>query len=247
MQPDNSVPFPVGSFPQPVPVPQPDPDSDPLVHVDFAASWLPLVIGSLLQLLEQPTWDTSDPTALHTAQLQANTLIAIFQESIPVYPPGLISYFAGATPPTGWLQCDGSAVSRTTYASLFAITGTTYGPGDGSTTFNLPDLRGRSPIGVGQQSGGTNFALGATGGEETHTLITAEIPSHTHTDAGHFHAVSNFLLTGTSVPPPLDAGTEVPHLTAFSGSASANIQNTGGDGAHNNIEPYQVLLPIIKF
>jgi microcystin-dependent protein len=85
--------------------------------------------------------------------------------------------WAAASAPTGWLLCDGSAVSRTTYAGLFAILSTTYGVGDGSTTFNLPDLRGRFPVG---KNAGTFSALGGTGGEETHTLTVPEMPAHTH-------------------------------------------------------------------
>jgi microcystin-dependent protein len=69
---------------------------------------------------------------------------------------GTIKEFAGATAPSGWLVCDGSAVSRTTFANLFSVIGTVYGVGDGSTTFNLPDFQGRSPKGVGTSSGGTD-------------------------------------------------------------------------------------------
>lgn len=72
--------------------------------------------------------------------------------------PGFIAPFAGSTAPDGWLVCDGSAISRTRYADLFAVIGTTYGSGDGNTTFNLPDFSdGKSPIGVG-----TNYALGTS-------------------------------------------------------------------------------------
>lgn len=70
-------------------------------------------------------------------------------------------------------MCDGSAVSRTTYATLFTAIGTAYGTGDGSTTFNIPDLRGRIAVG---KNAATFSTLGATGGEETHTLTTPEIP-----------------------------------------------------------------------
>ena len=78
-------------------------------------------------------------------------------------PVGSISLFAGTTAPNGWLICDGSAVSRTTYANLFSVIGTTYGSGDGSTTFNIPDLQGRVP--VGYKSSDTDFdTLGETGG-----------------------------------------------------------------------------------
>lgn len=111
--------------------------------------------------------------------------------------PGVIVPYAGSGSVDGWLNCDGSAVSRTTYADLFAIIGTTYGSGDGSTTFNLPDLRGRTIIGVGQGSGLTNRTLAATVGVETHPLVTSELPSHTHgvnitsgfVSADHAHSV----------------------------------------------------------
>ena len=101
-------------------------------------------------------------------------------------PAGIVSQFAGSTAPTGWMLCDGTAVSRTTYASLFAAIGTTYGAGDGSTTFNLPNLRGRVP--VGHDATQTEFdALGESGGAKTHTLSVAEMPSHTHVQDAHTH------------------------------------------------------------
>ena len=80
---------------------------------------------------------------------------------------GFIQPFAASTVPTGWLECDGSAVSRTTYADLFTVIGTTYGSGDGSTTFNLPDLKGK--VVAGYDSTDTDFdAIGETGGAKTH-------------------------------------------------------------------------------
>src|SRR5262249_33795822 len=88
-------------------------------------------------------------------------------------PPGTIVAFGGQTAPVGWLICDGSAVSAATYSRLFNAIGNAWGGSGG--TFNLPDLRGRAPIGAGQGSGLTNRALGdATIGEEVHTLIVAE-------------------------------------------------------------------------
>jgi microcystin-dependent protein len=91
------------------------------------------------------------------------------------------------------LLCDGSAKSRATYAALFAAIGTNYGAGDGSTTFNVPDFRGRVPLGAGTGPGLTARNLGATGGEESHVLVAGEIPAHSHgvTDPGHTHTVTD--------------------------------------------------------
>lgn len=98
---------------------------------------------------------------------------------------GSIVLFCGSTIPDHCLPCDGTAVSRSEYSDLFDAIGTTYGPGDGSTTFNLPDFSGRVPMGVSQ-----THALGSTGGEATHTLLGTEIASHAHAVAGHTHTNS---------------------------------------------------------
>lgn len=96
---------------------------------------------------------------------------------------GSIYMFAGSTAPEGFLVCDGSAVPRSTYADLFDSIGTNYGVGDGSTTFNLPDMAGRVAVGAS-----STYTLASTGGEETHVLTDQEIPSHTHTVPAHGHA-----------------------------------------------------------
>lgn len=103
---------------------------------------------------------------------------------------GFIAMFGRVTaPPAGWRYCNGDAISRTTFAALFAIIGTTFGAGDGSTTFNVPDFRSRSPIGAGQGAGLTNRVAGTFAGAET---AVADVPSHTHgvTDPGHNHTGS---------------------------------------------------------
>lgn len=89
---------------------------------------------------------------------------------------GSILMFAGETAPDGWLLCNGQAVSRTDYADLFAVIGVAYGSGDTSTTFNLPDLGGRVPVGVND-----TYLVGGHGGSETHYITTDEMPSHNHT------------------------------------------------------------------
>ena len=96
---------------------------------------------------------------------------------------GSIYMYAGSTPPNGFLLCDGSAVSRTVYADLFAEIGTIYGSGDGATTFNVPDLSGRVIVGVS-----ATHVLGDVGGEENHVLIADELPVHEHTIPSHGHS-----------------------------------------------------------
>jgi len=94
-------------------------------------------------------------------------------------PVSSVIAYAGSAAPTGWLLCDGSAISRSDYRILFDVIGTTYGTGDGATTFNLPDLRGRFPL--GKAASGTGSTLGATGGAIDHTHTG---PSHTHNVTG---------------------------------------------------------------
>lgn len=97
------------------------------------------------------------------------------------FPPGTIVTTAASSTPTGFVECNGSAISRTAYASLFTAIGTAFGAGDGSSTFNVPDLRGRCPIGAGTGSGLSSRVLGdQTIGVETVTLAAENLPPHTH-------------------------------------------------------------------
>lgn len=151
-------------------------------------------------------------------------------------PTGSIAMWGTGTAPTGWLLADGSAVSRTTYSALFALIGTTFGAGDGSTTFALPDFRGRAPIGAGTGSGLTARTLAGTVGAETHTLTAAEsgLPSHTHTIGG-------------ADTPNYAWGTNP--LKGTGSGASTDTGSTGGTGAssaHNNMQPSLVVNFIIK-
>ena len=105
------------------------------------------------------------------------------------FPTGIVQMYGGTAAPTGWLLCNGTAVSRTTYANLFAVCSTTYGTGDGSTTFNVPNFSSRIPIGVGTGSGLTARTLGTSYGAETSTLTSSNIPSLTtgNISADHTH------------------------------------------------------------
>jgi microcystin-dependent protein len=134
------------------------------------------------------------------------------QAGIALLPLGMVLPYAGLTEPSGYLFCYGQAVSRTTYAALYAIVADTYGAGDGSTTFNLPDLRGRVVAGQDDMGGSsanrlTNAndglngdTLGATGGGETQTLVTGNLPAYTPsgTNAG---GAASFTFSGASFQP----------------------------------------------
>lgn len=160
--------------------------------------------------------------------------------------PGLVVMYGAATAPTGWLLCNGTAVSRTTYAALFAVVGTSYGTGDGSTTFNLPNSMGRVAIGAGAGSGLTSRAVGATGGEENHTLTVAELAVHTHIQDSHAHGINTWNNSG-------GGGSAKPYMPAAgdpssysTNAATATNQNAGSGSAHNNIQPFFTPTYIIK-
>lgn len=109
-------------------------------------------------------------------------------------PVGEVSTWMTDTAPDGWLICDGQSVSRTTYADLFALWGEGFGAGDGTTTFNLPDFRFRSPIGTGSNFDETvSIGVGGQYGTETATLGEEELPAHNHaiTDPGHNHGITD--------------------------------------------------------
>ena len=154
-------------------------------------------------------------------------------------PAGIIAPFAGTSAPTGWLSCNGAAVSRTTYATLYAAIGTTWGVGDGSTTFNVPDLRGMFLRGTG-----TNGTYGTAIGQAVGTYAVDTYLNHTHTDSGHTHTY-----TMPDSPSPdgggVGYGASRGSSTQSTGTGTANIQTSTTGGTETKPKNYGVLY-IIK-
>lgn len=173
-----------------------------------------------------PIVDVSDG---ETKKIQAKRVGAggIAGDTVPI---GTIMPYSGSEEPVNWIVCDGRELNRFEYEDLFTIIGTTYGEGDGSTTFNIPNLKGKIPVGFDSEDGDFN-AVGKTGGEKTHTLTIEEMPKHRHgirTSAGSGGQVDNM------------------PWGAAPATQTTNTEYTGGNGAHNNMQPYLVQKYIIK-
>lgn len=234
--------------------------------------------------------------AVETAKINDAAVTAAKIESATIQlltPTGSITQYAGASAPTGWLMCDGSEVAIASYTALYNIltsTGTVFpfgtntngSGGAGSTHFRLPNFKGRVP--VGRDASQTEFdSLGETGGAKTHTLVTAEMPKHTHiqnahthtqdahghttVNAGtHSHTISTKETTSTSHAHQIgnaaagtagtdssattsgagDHGHTINNSTATNQQTTATNQDAGGDGAHNNLQPYITINYIVK-
>ena len=156
-----------------------------------------------------------------------------YHYAYPIVPVGAVIDFAGAALPTHYLLCNGAAVSRTTYRQLFAVIGTTWGAGDGSTTFNVPGLADHVTAGTGGSLG----ALGAKVGAATHTLTIAEMPAHNH--PGSTVAISN----GQVVDPPGGNAS----MQSLAGSFAVTVASQGGGAAHSIVQQTAIMQKIIRY
>jgi microcystin-dependent protein len=211
---------------------------------------------------------TSAKAVTFASSVTADTLVGTNGVSGPgTIPVGGTILWWTDTLPTNYLWCNHAAVSRTTYAALFALIGTTYGAGDGSTTFNLPDLRDVAPVGKGTMGGAsaagriTNYvttALGTVIGACLHLLTTGEMPSHTHTatstvtDPGHTHdGITGGVQSGSGAT-RMSAFTGTTNATGVVASATTGVTvatsnaNTGGGTSHDNVSPGTICNFIIR-
>lgn len=210
------------------------------------------LIGQLSDMAEVDNWlELGTVTADEAAEIAAKMLKGVIVVNFDPLPAGRVEDFAGTTTPDGWLDCDGASYDPADLPELFAAIGYTWG-GSGSS-FNVPDLRDKTTVG----EGGT-YALADSGGEATHTLTITELPSHDHnasgttaTDIGHTHVegstIPTAILIGAGVPAP--SAIPSPGVTGIGFAnitvTDPSISTTGGDGAHNNMQPFAALKKII--
>ena len=219
-----------------------------------------------IQLCTPAPASTRDVVTINTGTNQLEV------EPYGITPPGAIMQYAASASPLGWLLCDGTAVSRVTYARLFAVIGTTYGVGNGFTTFNVPNLQGRVPVGLNPVDPTFN-TLNNVGGEKTHILTVNELATHVHTgttdsagdhthaitDPGHSHTYLGVQSQGAASggdnvaennPRPTEiTSSNVTGITvndAGTHTHTFTTDQTGSSDPHNNLQPYIVLNYIIK-
>jgi microcystin-dependent protein len=251
-------------------------NSDIVVATNYMAS---LTLGSALPVASGGTGSTS--ATAYAVQCGGTTSTGAYQsvasvgtsgqvltsngagalpsfQTLTAFVSGMLMPYAGSTAPSGWLLCYGQAISRTTYADLFTAISTTYGSGDGSTTFNVPDFRGRAAFGLDNMggtaanritnavSGITGTTLGSAGGDQNSQ-------SHTHTasvtDPGHSHDYRGNQMSGSGgvVAPGTNTGTLQGTFNVNSNTTGITVSNsTTGSGSSQNMPPAIVVTYIIK-
>jgi len=233
--------------------PAPTPRADPVTSQGFTLPTVGLDRDTWGDLLNG-NWSRADLLIgqLFTGNDTTYNLLQQLIDHVRTYlePVGSVKMWASEAVPWGWLRCDGNALLRADFPDLFGLIGTVWGAGDGSTTFNLPDLRGCVPVHYGVWMPFANKL-----GETAHTLSGFEMPQHTHGAAAdwagdHAHWVNAVRLAGGA---NLASGFEVAHAeigsqTDVAGNHTHNINvgGAGGNGAHNNIQPSVGLNIIIK-
>jgi len=205
------------------------------IHVRRAASVTGTLTGTAAKtgaFVNLTTGAVTNTGSLSSGTTSLGGLTTTDTSTFDFLPTGMICWITPGQDGTGWLECGGQAISRTTYATLFSTIGTLYGVGDGSTTFNVPDMSRRTLIGAGGTAvSGPANTVGATGGAESHTLSSSEMPAHNHTATAN-----NFLIN-------VSDGGGIGGYISVTYPASTS---TGGGGAHDNMQPSIALFCVIK-
>jgi len=240
---------------------------------DTTTGWYNSATGAWTYVYSGTALMTIGPTAVTIIDMTVTNLTVTGSFSVAsARLVGEVIDYCGTSAPSLWLFPYGQAISRTTYSSLFGVIGTTFGAGDSSTTFNVPDYRGR--VGIGRDDMGgvaagrmtipiIGSSLGATGGTDVYTLVTADLPAHTHAntlnDPGHSHTVTangsrhgsagadsgaNFFNSNGDSPTPAD---RTPSMTSTTASTGVTITNAsaGSGTAHNNTQPGLIVNKLI--
>ena len=219
----------------------------------------------------QPPFQTGDPAIdgnfveifnlLAKHNHQNNGTVELAEEAVVTTITGEIRMYGGSSAPTGWLFCDGSTVSRTTYADLFDVIGTSFGPGNGSDTFNLPNMADRFPAGKGSTFSVVGSSAGASTHNHTVTISTADL-SHTHQSPVIYNTGTTALYTSVAFGSSGDASAVTPLGTAaaavgaqannqyaITGGMSANSTHShgGATASTSNLPPYMTVNFIIKY
>jgi len=211
-----------------------------LIRIDEALLFL--ITGALTELTDDWRFEQTGSLTPEGAKDALNEMLWCFMGACTVQTVGMIAMWILSSTPSRWLRLNGQAVSRTAYADLFALYGTTFGVGDGTTTFNLPDLRDFSPYGVGALIA----VAGQTTGTVNETLTTAQLPAHNHavTDPGHAHlqqrdASPAYVNASAGARAAYLQGstTSTARVTTDSNTTGISTQNAGGGNAHNNVHP----------
>lgn len=207
-------------------------DDAPLaITMQVSSAWISVVINELLWLTNERVWDGDLTEQQRASQAIQNIIEALSNESElgGIVEVGTIIQSGADTPPAGYLTCDGSAVDRTTYSALFAAIGTKFGSGNGTTTFNIPDMRNKFTKGANSES-----ERGSTGGDSTVTLTEAQMPAHSHTLA--------VIAAGGATPL---VAVQLGGTTLYTNPNSTSVK--GSSQAHENEPPYLKLMHFIKY
>lgn len=202
--------------------------------------------GDVISELADNVAYTGDESVDASVPLNADTLggkdISYFAQKSDIKPKaGFIYPLATPNVPDGFLLCDGKAYGRTEYVELFAAIGTYYGEGDGSTTFNVPNLQTRVPVGAGN-----GYELGSVGGEAEHTLTVGEMPNHTHDVRVKWHDDAASVNTAHANGVVVNVTNDVAGHLAVDRSGGTGTYGAGGNQPHNNMQPYTVINYIIS-